>query len=545
MATDQSGNLFWKVIIADDEDDVHNITQLIFDDYLFEGKKIKFLSAFSGRETNELIEKNPDTAIVLLDVVMEEDNSGLQVIDYIRKTLKNKLVRIILRTGQPGQAPEERIIREYDINDYKSKTELTSQKLFTTVTSALRSYRDLKTIDFNRKSLENIIFYSNQWLEIQTEQDFAGKSLEQLSELLQLDSTLTIQTSCFATGKENEDYRILSATGELKQWLNKNLSELPYQDYLSNIMTSIKEKHIFLNNNVYIKYFTTQSKLYNILYLKTSQPLSDDKQHLISIFTNNISLAFDNSSLFKKLKETLLKSEESNRMKSEFLSIVSHELRTPLTPIIGYSKMLCDTDDLTPTIKDYMETIYRSGLKLSQVLGEIIEMSNIENHEIGTHFSPFYIREILSDIFIMLKDEILKRENEFIMNNIELNLIYSDPTKIKQILFHLISNANKFTEKGKIFIEVKASDTEYFFSVRDNGIGISKVHQKMIFEKFRQVENILTRKYEGIGLGLSICKRFSELLGGRIELQSELEKGSEFRVILPRSKEKEIESESI
>ncbi len=146
----------WKVMIVDDEKRVHDVTRYALHNFSFNGKGVKFLSAYSGEEANTLVEKNPDTAIILLDVVMETNHAGLKVARYIRKVLQNQFVRIILRTGQPGQAPEKSVILDYDINDYKTKTELTHQKLFTTMVAALRSYQDLITIENNRIKMKNM-----------------------------------------------------------------------------------------------------------------------------------------------------------------------------------------------------------------------------------------------------------------------------------------------------------------------------------------------------------------------------------------------------
>ena len=145
----------WKVMIVDDDPEVHQATKLALKKFSFEGKSLAFLSAYSGQAAKELMLANPDTAFVLLDVVMETDNSGLEVVKYVRQKLKNELVRIILRTGQPGEAPEESVILDYDINDYKLKVDLTKQKLLTTTISALRSYRDLLTIENHRRELAN------------------------------------------------------------------------------------------------------------------------------------------------------------------------------------------------------------------------------------------------------------------------------------------------------------------------------------------------------------------------------------------------------
>jgi adenylate cyclase len=146
----------WKILIVDDEVEIHNITKLALRDFNFEGKPIEFFSAYSGKESKETIKNIPDLALILLDVVMETEEAGLEVVKYIRDILDNQAVRIILRTGQPGQIPEDVVIVSYDINDYKTKTELTNKKLFTTVVTALRSFRALTQIEASKSELEKI-----------------------------------------------------------------------------------------------------------------------------------------------------------------------------------------------------------------------------------------------------------------------------------------------------------------------------------------------------------------------------------------------------
>jgi len=146
----------WKILIVDDEIEIHNITKLALKEFTFENKLIKFISAYSGKEAKEMIQANPDIALILLDVVMETEEAGLEVVKYIRDILDNQIVRIILRTGQPGQVPEDVVIVSYDINDYKTKTELTNKKLFTTVVTALRAFRSLTQIEASKSELEKI-----------------------------------------------------------------------------------------------------------------------------------------------------------------------------------------------------------------------------------------------------------------------------------------------------------------------------------------------------------------------------------------------------
>jgi|GEM_PF-3229761 len=149
----------WKVLIVDDDEEVHRITQLVLSNFSFAERSIELMDAYSAKEGKALIKEHPDTALVLLDVVMETDHAGLEVVQYIREELDNQLVRIVLRTGQAGLAPENQIITQYDINDFKDKSELTADKFYTLMHSALRAYRDLEE-SARRQEAESDLFFS-------------------------------------------------------------------------------------------------------------------------------------------------------------------------------------------------------------------------------------------------------------------------------------------------------------------------------------------------------------------------------------------------
>ncbi|NEP83854.1 MAG: hybrid sensor histidine kinase/response regulator [Okeania sp. SIO3B3] len=142
----------WKVMVVDDDLAVHQATKLALKNFVFDDKPLLLLEAFSGSEAKQLISENPDIAFILLDVVMETNNAGLNVVRYIREELNNRRIQIILRTGQPGEAPEEYVIRHYEINDYRTKVELTRQRLITSTISALRAYRNVIAVE--EKSIE-------------------------------------------------------------------------------------------------------------------------------------------------------------------------------------------------------------------------------------------------------------------------------------------------------------------------------------------------------------------------------------------------------
>lgn len=167
FTTEKSKQDPWKVMVVDDDELVHQVTLMVLDGFSFQGRGLTIIQGHSGDDACRLMKEHPDTAALLLDVVMETDTAGLDAVKYIRNELDNRFVRIILRTGQPGQAPEREVITEFDINDYKEKTELTAQRLFTSITAALRAYGDLKLIEelaINNTNLEQRV--SERTLEI-------------------------------------------------------------------------------------------------------------------------------------------------------------------------------------------------------------------------------------------------------------------------------------------------------------------------------------------------------------------------------------------
>ncbi len=180
-----------KVIIADDEPDVHTLTRLVLKDFRYQGKAIEFLSAYSGAEAKRLLQEHPDVSLILLDIIMERDDAGLEVAEFIRKDLDNELIRIIVRTGQPGDVPEEEVMSRYGVNDYKEKTELTDAKFKTAMTMALRSYADLMTLNSFRTILEHEV-------QVRTEElQEKNRELERLNRELEYYASRDVLTGAY------------------------------------------------------------------------------------------------------------------------------------------------------------------------------------------------------------------------------------------------------------------------------------------------------------------------------------------------------------
>src|SRR6187431_528897 len=201
----------WKIAVIDDEPAVHDGTRFALHDYRLNGQGLEILSAYSAAEGRELMRNHPDVAVVLLDVIMESDTAGLGLVEFIRKELKNETVRIILRTGQPGQAPERRVIVDYDINDYKAKTELTADKLFTALTAALRGYQQLQRMIETRRGLEMIIEGASTLFDFKSMQRLAEGVLTQLATLINVEcgGILVLRDSA----NEQAKYSILAGSG--------------------------------------------------------------------------------------------------------------------------------------------------------------------------------------------------------------------------------------------------------------------------------------------------------------------------------------------
>ena len=295
----------WKILIADDEEEVHTITQMVLEDYVFDHRGIELLHAYTGQETKKIISEIPDIAIILLDVVMEKDDAGLEVVRYIREDLVNNFVRIILRTGQPGKAPEREIITGFDINDYKEKTELTAQKLFTTITSSIRAYRDLRIIEKNRKGLEIIINSTGQLFANQRLKTFTEGVLIQLSSIMQMtEDTLFLHTFGFVASDIKDNLKIIAATGKYNKYVNSNVSDaLPdkIQKYLNR---TIQEGKSLFIDDVFIGFFKTKNSSKNLMFLEGCSNLTDMDKDLIRVFSINVGVAFDNIYLNQEITDT-------------------------------------------------------------------------------------------------------------------------------------------------------------------------------------------------------------------------------------------------
>lgn len=298
----------YKILIADDDDDIHKITRLMLQGFEFEGRSLKLLHAYSGQEALDLCQENPDIAILFLDVVMETKHSGLDVVKILRENLDNHLTRIILRTGQPGQAPEEEVIKKYDINDYRLKTELTLKRMNTILYSALRNYRDLINIDKHRVGLQQIVKSSSKVLQISSMNDFFHNILYELAnfQLYNITDSPIRQDGetldGFVATDKDGDYHIAASAGRYKVFLDESIAKTSLEPKFKGLLTKENASKIQILEDGFIVGISSQNRMNNYAYIE-GNPENYDFD-LINIFTSNYAVALDNFIINNMLQST-------------------------------------------------------------------------------------------------------------------------------------------------------------------------------------------------------------------------------------------------
>jgi signal transduction histidine kinase len=273
------------------------------------------------------------------------------------------------------------------------------------------------------------------------------------------------------------------------------------------------------------------------IYRRTAGSFPPEVVNLLQTFATQSVLAIQNARLFREIEDKGRQIEAANRHKSEFLANMSHELRTPLNAIIGFSEVLQERlfGELNEKQAEYTEDILSSGRHLLSLINEILDLSKVEAGRMELELATFDLPLAIENARTFVRERATKHGiNLEVTVDERLGDFVGDERKIKQILLNLLSNAVKFTpEGGRIGINARQADGSVEISVSDTGIGISPEDQAKIFEEFRQVGTDYAHKTEGTGLGLTLAKKFVELHGGRIWVESEVGKGSTFTFTLP------------
>ena len=263
----------------------------------------------------------------------------------------------------------------------------------------------------------------------------------------------------------------------------------------------------------------------------------DEVVNLLQTFASQSALAIQNARLFREIADKSRQLEAASRHKSEFLANMSHELRTPLNAILGFSEVLAERmfGEVNAKQAEYLQDILSSGRHLLSLINDILDLSKVEAGRLELELGRFHLPTALDNALTLVRER-ATRHGITLTQTVDPGVadIVADERKVKQILLNLLSNAVKFTpEGGRVGLTATAAESVVTIAVSDTGIGIAPEDQAAIFEEFRQVGRDNTRTQEGTGLGLTLAKKFVELHGGRIWLQSQVGQGSTFSFTLP------------
>jgi response regulator RpfG family c-di-GMP phosphodiesterase len=274
---------------------VHEVTKLVMAGFEMDGRGLQFTHCYSAAEARDALAQPNDIALILLDVVMETEHAGLDLARHIREDIGNLNVRIILRTGQPGQAPEEQVIRDYDINDYKEKTDLTRRKLITVFYAGLRAYRDLMRIERARQGLRRSIEAISQVYDSHDLRSFASAVLEQVNFLLDLngEGLCTSHISAYTANAANGHIKVLAATQAYSGLLvDERISNLP-PEVREALNRALRDKVSHHGERYYAGYFQTKAGSESMIYMQFPEAVHDAARELLEIFSSNVAITYD------------------------------------------------------------------------------------------------------------------------------------------------------------------------------------------------------------------------------------------------------------
>jgi signal transduction histidine kinase/DNA-binding NarL/FixJ family response regulator len=551
----------WKIAVIDDDHAVHEGTRFALSDYTLNGQSLEILSAYSAAEGQILMRQHPDIAAVLLDVIMETDAAGLDLVEYIRDEIKNETVRIILRTGQPGQAPERRVIVDYDINDYKAKTELTADKLFTSLTAALRSYQQLERMVQTRRGLEIIIDAASTLYDFKSMQRLAEGVLTQIASLLNVDCAgiLVLRDG----GAVSDDFAVLAGSGCYSRFIG-GAGPRPLDTDLRQMVEAAfkRRKHEFADHRT-VLYIRTGSGREVVVLLQSERQLSETDRSLVEIFGSRLSIAFDNVILYQQLHEANTQLEDrvaqrtralmlanrrlqqqwmrlqrANGFKNEILGTVAHDLKNPLGVILGRTEMLTELIGASASkesIAAQVAHIRDATRRLTAMVDHLISDAMADAFDISIRREPVDVAALVTEVAEANQPLAVNKQQAITVSAPLDHVTMCDSDRMREAIDNLVSNAIKYSPiGGKIALLVSRDAGNTVIRVTDEGSGLSPEDLGRLFGRFQRLSAKPTAGESSTGLGLSIVKRIIDMHGGSVTADSAGPgQGATFTIMLP------------
>ena len=550
----------WKVAIVDDDPAVHTGTRFALQDFDLHGRQVELLTASSAGEARGLFRDHPDIAVILLDVVMETESAGLDLVEFVREELANETVRIILRTGQPGQAPERRVIVDYDINDYKAKTELTADKLFTALTAALRSYEQLLKLVETRRGLEIIVDAAAELFDQRSLHRLAEGMLTQFASLMDgtCSGVMVLREADSPTGLS-----VLAGSGVYRPYAGEQPPPLD-DSLLGPIQTAFERRqHDFLDGRT-VLYMGTTSGRELVALMDCARTLSDTDRALLGVFCSRLAAAFDNATLNERLERANTRLEEkvarrtaqltaakerlenqserlkrANAFKGEVLGTVAHDLKNPLGVILGRTEMLNEMLAIDPLPKDnavdQLDHIHKTARRLTDMVEQLIADARADAVDISVRAYQLDLGLLVSEVSDNNRKLASAKDQELVVTVEDGLKVTGDTERLREAVDNLVSNAVKYSPLGgRIEVSAGRKGDEAVVRVADQGPGLSPEDTDRMFGRFQRLSAKPTGGETSTGLGLSIAKRIIDLHRGRIFVESPRPAGGAvFAIALP------------
>ncbi|MFQ3195348.1 MAG: response regulator RpfG family c-di-GMP phosphodiesterase [Colwellia sp.] len=304
LASKPKNNKVWRILVVDDDESVHQVTRLVLADAYIEHRNLDIVSAYSSKEAKEILIKDDTFCMAFVDVVMETDHAGLELVEWIRNTLKNQAIRLILRTGQAGTAPEAKVIKEFDINDYKEKTDFTAGKMTTTVYASIRAYRDIMTIQRSLDAFKQLIKATHDLLKIKQFKPFGSAALEHLLTLMDVDSSALYIARSQLEFDETSSNLIIACTGKYVSESDSLETSDISSDVKNLIQKAFDNKSHYSTDELFVGYYETTGNSTSVLYIEFEDDSEHFKANLAELFATNVALILDSLSKQHEIEKT-------------------------------------------------------------------------------------------------------------------------------------------------------------------------------------------------------------------------------------------------
>ena len=501
----------WKILIVDDDPEVHIVTQMVLEELEFDGKLVNLISAYSENDVVSILESEPDIALIILDVVIDTDTSGLDLVRYIREVMGNTLIRIILRTGQPGMAPESRVIIDYDINDYKEKTELTSQKLKTSIISALRSYRDLRELYRSKKNLTKA-------------EQFLKSIITSISSVL-----IVVDGELKVTEWNPSAQRYFNSS--FAEAMGKPLFEMVPE--LEQFSSEIEASAINAEASRPAELFFGDRR--NTVFSLQIYPLVTDIPCGAILLISDITEK-------QRIDEQLRRSQKLEALGSLSAGL-AHDVNNALGGIMGSISLIEFERETHPEKHNieydgYLSTIKHSTERASGMVKQLLSLTKKEELK----QEQIDLVKILTNVQKVCTSSFDKRIKIKFLCNLEKAFILGDASQLEQVILNLAINGyhamtimrpESESWHGELvltLVKIRRNDTWiYRASVKDSGVGIPGGDTEKIFDPFYS-----TKPHgDGTGLGLAIVHKIVSFCRGSIDVETVPGKGTEFILEFP------------